>query len=128
MLLRKAIKNYKCPINDVVIETGTMIFIPAYAIQHDPNIYPDPEKYDPNRFSPEEEKKRDSFTFLPFGEGPRNCIGLRFGMMQSKVGLATLMLNYKFKLNKKTPVPVTFNTASPFLVTNSGLHVDVEKI
>ena len=57
------------------MEEGTKILIPVYAIHHDPEYYPDPERFDPDRFTEENKVSRDHFTYLPFGEGPRVCIG-----------------------------------------------------
>lgn len=52
-----------------------MIKIPTHAIHHDPEIYPDPYRFDPERFNDENIKSRHTYAFLPFGEGPRVCIG-----------------------------------------------------
>lgn len=72
---RKVTKTYKVPNTDVVLDEGTLLFIPVYSLQHDPNYYPDPEKFDPDRFSEERKQTMTHFTYMPFGEGPRNCIG-----------------------------------------------------
>lgn len=59
----------------ITIKKGTNIWCPVYAIHHDPKYYADPMKFDPNRFSDENKINIQSGTFLPFGMGPRNCIG-----------------------------------------------------
>lgn len=51
------------------------MFINVWGLHRDPKYYPDPDKFDPDRFEPENVAKRPDFTFLPFGEGPRMCIG-----------------------------------------------------
>jgi cytochrome P450 family 6 len=58
-----------------MVEKGTKILIPVMALHHDPKYYPDPERFDLERFSEVEKKKRPHFSYLPFGEGPRICIG-----------------------------------------------------
>lgn len=57
------------------IEKGQKIVIPMSSIHHDPKYYPDPNVFDPERFTKEEKSKRPNCTFIPFGEGPRHCIG-----------------------------------------------------
>nr|UUB32686.1 cytochrome P450 CYP6BW23 [Dendroctonus valens] len=100
-------QTYQLPNSNVVIEKGTSVEIPVWGIHMDPDYYPDPDVFDPERFTEENKTKRkEELTFLPFGAGPRLCIGLRFGMLQSKVGLATLIRNFKFTLNKKTSLPL----------------------
>lgn len=76
-LIRDTKSNYKVPNSNIVIEKGVNIMISVYAIHHDPEYYPDPEKFNPDRFESEEVKKRNPMTWLPFGDGPRNCIGSR---------------------------------------------------
>ena len=70
-LLRKSTAAYKIPGTELMIEKGTTIQFPIYSLHHDAEYYPDPETFDPQRFTPENVKARQPFTFLPFGEGPR---------------------------------------------------------
>lgn len=68
-------KEYKVPGTNVTLDAGTSVIIPFKSIQNDPDFYPDPDKYDPDRFLPENKAKRHPLSFLPFGEGPRICLG-----------------------------------------------------
>lgn len=74
-LTRELIEDYTFESNKVTIPKGLKIWIPTYAIHNDPDIYPDPDKFDPERFSEDNIKQRHPMHFLPFGHGPRNCIG-----------------------------------------------------
>ena len=75
MLLRKTKAPYTFAGTNVTIEKHQSIFISTYGIHYDPSIYPDPERFDPERFNDEAIKSRHSMSYLPFGDGPRNCIG-----------------------------------------------------
>ncbi|KAL1140946.1 hypothetical protein AAG570_000874 [Ranatra chinensis] len=72
---RKGRKPFRIPGTDTVIEMGTPVFVPVHAIHHDPRYYPDPERFDPDRFTAEEVAKRPPEAYLPFGIGPRMCLG-----------------------------------------------------
>lgn len=74
-LLRVATQDYQVPGESLVIEKGQKIIIPSFSIHHDPKYYPEPQNFDPERFTAEEKSKRPNGTFIPFGEGPRQCIG-----------------------------------------------------
>ena len=125
---RQAINEYPVPGTDLVLEKGTRIVIPAYAIQNDPEIFPEPEKFDPERFSPEEIQKRHPMTWLPFGEGPRNCIGLRFGKMQVKIGLISLLRKYSFSVCDKTAIPLEIDMQQFLMSAKGGIYLKVDKI
>lgn len=74
-LPRICTKSYKVPGTNMVIDKGTRVQISVWGIHMDPKYYPNPEVFDPERFSEENKASRPDFTFLPFGEGPRMCIG-----------------------------------------------------
>ncbi|CAD7079493.1 unnamed protein product [Hermetia illucens] len=127
-LLRKAAKDYAVPNSNFVIEKGTSVFIPTFSIHHDPEIYENPEIFDPLRFSPEQVHNRHPVAFLGFGDGPRNCVGLRFGRMQSRIGLVTLLKNYRFRPCEKTTIPMEFVDGIPLLAPKHGMYLTVEKV
>ncbi|CAG9827990.1 unnamed protein product [Diabrotica balteata] len=109
VLPRICTKRYNVPDSDLVIEPGISLSIPLFSIHRDPEYYPNPEEFDPERFNEENKAKRHPFAFMPFGEGPRTCIGLRFGKIQSKVGLCFVLKNYKVTLNEKTKLPIKYD-------------------
>ncbi|XP_023712683.1 probable cytochrome P450 6a14 [Cryptotermes secundus] len=125
-LNRECTKAYKIPDTDIVLEKGILTVIPVFALHHDPKYYPDPERFDPERFSEEEKAKRQHYVYLPFGEGPRICIGMRFGLMQTKVGLVSLLSKYQFILSKKTPVPLVMDTKTIILSPVGGMWLQIK--
>lgn len=115
---------YKIPGTDLLIEKGTNVTIPVLALQRDPKYYPNPMKFDPDRFS--QSKTFDkNIPYFPFGEGPRVCIGLRMGKMQTKVGLIMLLSKFKYELGKDTPEEIAFIPQSVILAPVGGLKLKV---
>lgn len=127
-LLRTVTKDYQVPETNVVLKEGMTMLASIYAIHHDPEIHFDPEKFDPDRFTSENISKRHPLSFLPFGSGPRNCIGMRFGMVETKIGLATLLSKFKFYKSDQTVLPLTFSKKNIVLSPEGGLFLKIEKI
>lgn len=73
---RECVEDYQIPNTDIILEKGTAVAIPIRNIHYDKNLYKDPETFDPDRFNSENKKNRHQYAHIPFGEGPRMCIGL----------------------------------------------------
>ena len=109
-------------IGDIDIPKGLNIQIPIYAIHHDPKIWPEPEKFDPYRFTSEEKAKHGPYDWIPFGSGPRNCIAMSLAQVELKIGVAYLIRVFKFVRCDKTQVSCARTdqintTASDLLIT-----------
>lgn len=76
-LMRKANEDYTFPNTNMSIEKGTAVFVCSYVFHRDPQYFPNPDVFDPDRFSKKNSESRHPFVYLPFGEGPRVCIGNR---------------------------------------------------
>nr|ARO50427.1 cytochrome P450 [Chironomus tentans] len=79
----------------ILLRKGTTVNIMIFDIHRDPEYFPDPEKFDPDRFLPEHCEKRHNFAYLAFSAGMRNCIGQRFAMLELKTMLTKIVLNFK---------------------------------
>lgn len=103
-LVRRCMKDYKIPDTDVTIEKGTNVFISINGLQYDPQYYEQPKKFMPERFDDRNNKNNKSsveMPFLSFGDGPRNCLGLRLGKLQSKLAIITLLRKFRFELGEE---------------------------
>ncbi|CAG2167186.1 unnamed protein product, partial [Oppiella nova] len=118
MLSRQAVNDYTIPDSGIVIPKGQHIEIPVYAVHHNPEYYPNPEKFDPDRFMPENRDKIKPYTYLPFGAGPRNCIGMRVALMEAKLCIAHLVRRYILFPTNETPVPIKYRAGKLILATD----------
>lgn len=105
--------EYTIPGTNTKLEPNTPIFIPAYALHHDAKYFPKPEEFVPERF--EDPKKMADKPYYPFGDGPRVCIGMRMGLLQTKVGLAVMLRNTSYKLNADTPRKLKYDPKNVLL-------------
>ncbi|MFY9989670.1 MAG: cytochrome P450 [Rhodoplanes sp.] len=89
--------------NDVVLDgepirAGSTVYIPVYAVHRHEKLWSDPDRFDPSRFEPEAAKARDRCSYLPFGAGPRICVGQGFAQMEAAAVLATLLRSFRLEL------------------------------
>ena len=129
LLTRYATEDYPVPGHpNYVIKKGMLVLIPAACIHRDERYYPDPHKFNPDNFSPDKVAERDSILHMPFGDGPRICIGMRFGKMQALVGLAVLLKNFKFEVCEQTQIPIKFHKENFLCSSEKGIHLRVTKV
>jgi cytochrome P450 len=80
------------------IGPGTFVYVPVYAVHRHEEFWERPDLFDPDRFAPEAIKTRDRYVYLPFGAGPRICIGMNFALMESTAVLAVLLSSLRLRL------------------------------
>uniref|UniRef100_A0A182SLH9 Uncharacterized protein n=1 Tax=Anopheles maculatus TaxID=74869 RepID=A0A182SLH9_9DIPT len=105
------------------IEKGRTIMIPVAGLHSDPNYFPDPERFDPERFSEENRHKINPGAYLPFGVGPRNCIGSRFALMEVKSIVYYLLKNFTFERCDKTEIPLRLKPSPVALASKNGIWI-----
>ncbi|GMR62062.1 hypothetical protein PMAYCL1PPCAC_32257 [Pristionchus mayeri] len=108
-----------------LLPKGSEIFIAPHIIHHNPDVYPEPWKFDPDRFLPDNVIERNPYDFIPFSAGPRNCLGQKFAMHEMKIIMSHAVRNFVFTtehdiLDQECKVEVM---CKPSL----GCHLKVEK-
>ncbi|XP_054633976.1 cytochrome P450 3A40-like [Dunckerocampus dactyliophorus] len=93
-------------INGLVIPKGMVVMVPTWPLHRDPELWPEPEKFKPERFNKENKESIDPYTYMPFGVGPRNCIGMRFALVTMKLALVEILQRYSFSVCEETEVPI----------------------
>jgi cytochrome P450 len=97
-----AVGGYRVP-------AGTMLIVARLAVQRDPTLWSDPLSFDPDRFGPEQSRDRNRWQYIPFGGGPRSCIGDHFAMLEATLGLATFIRRAEIvSLGPDFPLAVPF--------------------
>ncbi|MEF2070796.1 cytochrome P450 [Consotaella aegiceratis] len=111
-------------LRDREMRPGDVLFLPIYALHRHRMWWDAPETFDPGRFGAEASEAIDKYQYLPFGAGPRVCVGANFAMMQAQIILSTLLARFRFTLGAaKLPHPVMAMTVRP----EPGVRLSVER-
>ncbi|MBI1926783.1 cytochrome P450, partial [Candidatus Poribacteria bacterium] len=99
---RRAREDYE--VGGYVVPAGAIVFVSQYVMHHDPRYYPEPFRFDPERWTPQLEATRPRFAYFPFGGGARRCIGESFARMEGALVIATLARKWQPRLVPGQPV------------------------
>jgi cytochrome P450 len=104
------------------VRPGDTVILPIYALHRHHALWPDPDRFDPDRFL--DRAAIDRFAWLPFGDGPRICIGANFAVQEAVIILATLLSRFRFaRIPGRDPAPVMILTLRP----EGGVWLEVER-
>ncbi|XP_053683470.1 probable cytochrome P450 9f2 [Sabethes cyaneus] len=109
-----------------VIEKAQTIWIPTVAIHRDPKHYPKPDKFDPERFNEENRSQIDAGAYLPFGVGPRNCIGSRLALMEVKLMVYYLLKDFSLEPTEQTQIPLQMSKNVFALKADKGVWLEMK--
>ena len=129
-LFRECLKDYKVPDHDIVIPKGTSVFISPLGFHRDPEIFEDPMKFKPERFlnSPTGGGNSKGIFYMPFGDGPRMCIGMRMGKLTTKIGLSLVLAKFKVELAEENMqnIELEFHPSQPVLAPTKLFNLKVQ--
>ena len=109
----------------IAMKKGDAFILPIYAIHYMEEYYPEPEKFKPSRFLAENKDQLTPYTFVAFVAGPRNCIGMRFALLEAKLALSNLLLEFDFVRSSRTSVPLDFS-ATKFMLKPKEVIVKLQ--
>ena len=107
------------------IPAGSLCMLSPYVMHRNPEYFPDPERFDPERWTPEAKDSRPKFSYFPFGGGPRMCIGERFAWTEGVLLLATIGQRWRMRLE---PAQRVAHRAQITLRTRYGMRMQLEKL
>ena len=107
-----------------IMRPNDILFLPIWALHRHELLWERPERFDPDRFDRASGLKRDKYQYLPFGAGPRVCVGADFAMMQAAIILATLIGRFRFRPSQPEPHPVMTMTVRP----EPGVFLEIQPV
>nr|ARR97171.1 cytochrome P450 [Anopheles funestus]ARR97172.1 cytochrome P450 [Anopheles funestus] len=110
--IRVATQPYAVAGTNVTLDRDTMLTVLIFAIHPDPTIYRAPKRFDLASFATDALHSRHTHAFLPFGDGPRNCIGMRFGFLEVKLDLGQMVIKLSFAFSSSNQFPLKRNSSA----------------
>ncbi|XP_072395741.1 cytochrome P450 6k1-like isoform X1 [Diabrotica undecimpunctata] len=124
---RKCNEDYHVPNSEVIIEKGKAVLISSYAFHMDEKYFPNPNIFDPERFRHKIDHTNGIF-YMPFGEGPRKCLGGRLGKLTTKIAVLLTVINFEITPCDRTPEHIEFEPKSLVLQSKVGVPLMFKRI
>ncbi|KAF8788941.1 Cytochrome P450 3A24 like protein [Argiope bruennichi] len=117
-------------LGNIKLKKGMAVQVPVYHVHRDPKLWgPDVEEFKPERFVPENKSKIHPMAYQAFGQGPRNCVGMRFAYMEVKLALARLLSKYRFRPCSQTEQePLTLKITPATINPKRGIWTKAEPL
>lgn len=109
----------------IQLNPGDKVMIPIVGLHRDPNYFPDPMKFDPDRFSEENKNNINPSSYIPFGAGPRMCIAHRFAFMEIKVILFYMFSDLRVDISEMSNIPLELDPTSAHPLPKNGFWVKI---
>ncbi|KAM3624425.1 uncharacterized protein V6R79_023267 [Siganus canaliculatus] len=103
------VAKHTVEIHGVLIPKNMIVEVPVFALHRDPELWPKPQQFRPDRFSKENRQNIRPYSYLPFGVGPRNCVGMRFALTMVKLALVEVLQSCSFVVCQETEIPLTMD-------------------
>ncbi|XP_054023824.1 thromboxane-A synthase [Dryobates pubescens] len=120
---REAAKD--CVVLGQRIPAGAVVEVAVGHLHQNPEFWPEPEKFIPERFTEEARKEQHPFAYLPFGAGPRGCIGMKMGLLETKITLLRVLQKFQFKTCPETEIPLQLKSKAT-LGPKNGVYIMLE--
>ncbi|XP_020806517.1 probable cytochrome P450 6t1 [Drosophila serrata] len=105
------------------LQAGTPVYISVLGLHRDAQYWPNPDRFDPERFAAEQRQQHHPMTYLPFGAGPRGCIGTLLGQLEIKVGLLHILKNFRVEICDRTLPQMRFDPKAFVLTAHGGTYL-----
>lgn len=120
------------PINSdekpIHLNVGENLMLPIYALQRDPQYFPNPERFDPERFNDENKHNINPYVYMPFGVGPRNCLGARFALLEIKSIFFNLIRNFEINISGRMQMPLKLSIDGVTVNAKDGFWLELKRI
>ncbi|KAJ3645291.1 hypothetical protein Zmor_022957 [Zophobas morio] len=118
----------KCPEEKPVhLEKNDVVWLPIFGLHRDPQYYPEPERFDPERFNDGNKANIKPYTYLPFGHGPRNCIGSRLALLEAKTLFFYVLSHFEIVPVEKTQIPLVLSKKHIILSAENGFWLGLKR-
>ncbi|XP_046661559.1 probable cytochrome P450 6a14 [Homalodisca vitripennis] len=120
-LNRECTQDYQIAGTEILLEKGTHMMVSVRGLHYDPDLFPDPERFIPERFSKKNKGNIKPYSYMPFGIGPRFCIGQRFGKLSVKTGIVMVLRKFQVHRSSFTPEKIEFHPSTIITTACGGI-------